>query len=358
MSVPRRRLVLLGLAGLAATACGRRGPPVAPGLRAPEAVADLNGVVQDGAITLTWSLPRRRVDDTRLPDLAAIHVYRTEDAGVGPPKPALLSRGTIAGYTAVATIRLADPAPAVVQGGRVSLTDRQGLTTGRRYTYVVTGVDAQGRVGPPSIPLTLVLVAAAAPPRQLTVEPGDREARLRWEPPARLVDGRPATGPFTYQVLRAPAPDAPLQPLPGPPLTEPRLTDRGLENEQTYAYAVRAIRMEAGTTALGEPTPRVTVTPADLVPPSPPSDLVAIPARDTVRLSWRGSPEPDVAAYVIYRTDAAGVTARVGSTRPPDATFVDRGVPPGTYRYTVTAQDASVRANESAPSEAFTVTVP
>jgi hypothetical protein len=44
--------------------------------------------------------------------------------------------------------------------------------------------------------------------------------------------------------------------------------------------------------------------------------------------------------------------------RPPTTTFVDRNVPPGTYRYTVTAQDASARANESGPSNEVTVTVP
>jgi len=42
----------------------------------------------------------------------------------------------------------------------------------------------------------------------------------------------------------------------------------------------------------------------------------------------------------------------------PGTTFTDRDVPPGTYRYAVTAQDASVRANESARSNEVDVTVP
>jgi hypothetical protein len=44
--------------------------------------------------------------------------------------------------------------------------------------------------------------------------------------------------------------------------------------------------------------------------------------------------------------------------RPPVTTFVDRNVAPGTYRYTVTAQDATARANESRPSNEVTVSVP
>jgi hypothetical protein len=49
---------------------------------------------------------------------------------------------------------------------------------------------------------------------------------------------------------------------------------------------------------------------------------------------------------------------RVGSVRPPATTFVDRGVPAGRYRYVVTAQDASVRANESERSNEVAVAVP
>jgi hypothetical protein len=44
--------------------------------------------------------------------------------------------------------------------------------------------------------------------------------------------------------------------------------------------------------------------------------------------------------------------------QPPAVTFVDRDVAPGRYRYTVTAQDRSTRANESTRSNEATVTVP
>ena len=49
---------------------------------------------------------------------------------------------------------------------------------------------------------------------------------------------------------------------------------------------------------------------------------------------------------------------RVGAVRPPGTTFLDRNLRPGQYRYTVTAQDASARANESRPSTEVSVTVP
>jgi len=69
-------------------------------------------------------------------------------------------------------------------------------------------------------------------------------------------------------------------------------------------------------------------------------------------------PDPDVAAYVIYRANPTGPFERVGTARPPAVVFVDRDVVPGTYRYAVAAEDASARPNESARSNEVTVTVP
>ena len=66
----------------------------------------------------------------------------------------------------------------------------------------------------------------------------------------------------------------------------------------------------------------------------------------------------DVGAYVVYRAAGGGPFVRVGSVQPPATTFVDRGVPPGRYRYVVTAQDTSTRANESARSNEVAVSVP
>jgi hypothetical protein len=102
----------------------------------------------------------------------------------------------------------------------------------------------------------------------------------------------------------------------------------------------------------------VAVTPRDVTPPSPPTNLIATQAANGVRLSWRASPEPDVAAYVIYRASAGAEFVRVGSVRAPTTVFVDRDVPRGTHRYAVAAQDGGARPNESARSSVATVTVP
>jgi hypothetical protein len=342
---------------LAVLACGRVGPPVAPQLREPQPAAELTAIEGEGVIEVRWVNPIRRMDGSPLRDLTVVHVYRTEDMGSAEPKPALRDRGRIAGYDQIATIRLATPAPAIVEGPRMSFPDRGGLTYGRRYTYVILAEDGQGRVSPPSLRLPVAYIAPPTPPLDLSATAGEGEVRLRWEPPSGLVDGSPVRGEITYEVLRAPGSEAALEVVTAAPLGETRFTDRGLVNDQAYSYVVRARRSEAGGEARSAETPRVTVTPLDTTPPGAPQHLVAVVVGGDVRLAWTPG-DTDVARYVVYRADARGTFARVGSTTPPSTTYVDRGVAAGAYRYVVTAQDASSSANESARSNETSATVP
>lgn len=362
MTRGRRRalgpLLAAALVLLTLPACGRKGTPVAPERRLPHAVADLRGVVREGGIELTWSVPQRRVDNTRLLDPGVARVFRAEDSGQGEPRAALLKDDHVPGYTEVATVRLADPPSPLVRSGRIAVTDRRNLALGRRYTYVVVTADAQGRSSPPSPRVTLTFAAAPEAPVDFRVEAGDRETRLSWKPPARLTDGSAVSEPLLYEILRAPTADVPPTPLARTMPGTTSMTDRDLENDRTYYYAVRAIRREGATQIEGEPTATAAITPVDVTPPPPPGDLVAIPSEGTVRLSWTPSSAADAANHVIYRGRPGGPLERVGAVRVPGSTFTDQNVPAGAWRYAVTAQDSSARANESRASNEVTVTVP
>jgi hypothetical protein len=352
-----RGLVPAFMAALALAACGKSGPPVAPDVRVPAAISDVRGVVEDGAIALVWTNPQRRADQSRLRDLTELRVYRSEDEGVMPPKPALLVDGKIAGYRAVAAIAVSAPAPAVIQGSVTRLVDREGLRFGRRYTYAVLAEDSRGRVSPPSNRFAITFIAPPEAPAAPTADAGDAEVRLRWQAPTRLRDGG-APGPLTYEVLRAGAADAPADTALPVPAGQTEYVDRTVQNDRTYYYAVRALRQDAGTTARGPASPRVAATPVRAAVPAPPAGLVAAVSAGTVRLSWSASADPTVAAYVIYRAAGDGEPVRVGSVRAPATTFTDRELARGTYRYTVRAQDSTARAAESAPSDEITVTIP
>src|SRR5206468_3071744 len=107
----------------------------------------------------------------------------------------------------ITAVSLDAPAPAFVAGHRVTVTDGRDLTYGRRYTYVVVTADARRRTSPPSRRASVTYIAAPEPPAGVTARPGEREAHLAWQPPARFVDGSAAAGPLAYEVLRAPAAD-------------------------------------------------------------------------------------------------------------------------------------------------------
>ena len=352
-----RRWALALVLMLVVAACGKVGPPVAPERRVPAAVSDLRGVVEDSAIVLTWTNPQQRADQTRLRDLSEARVYRAEDEGVVPPKPALLVNGRVAGYQEITVIPLGTPVPGVVRGHVVQFVDREGLRFGRRYTYVVVTEDGRERVSPPSNRFSVTFIAPPEAPPAPTAEAGDGEVRVRWQPPPRLLDGSP-TGPLAYEVIRTSDAAGSPQAVFPVPVGPTEFVDKSVQNERTYSYAVRGIRQEAGTTARGPASPSVAATPGRSTPPAPPTNLVATPSANTVRLSWLPSSDPNVAAYVVYRAGPTGEIARVGSVRAPATTFTDRDLAPGTYRYAVTVQDATARANESGPSNEVSVTLP
>jgi len=203
----------------------------------------------------------------------------------------------------------------------------------------------------------VTFIAPPEAPLAPAAQAGDRDVRLRWRPPSRLLDGS-ATGPLAYEVSRASTADGPPQAIFPVPVGRTDFVDTSVESERTYFYAVRAIRQDAGTTARGPASPSVAATPGRSTPPAPPTNLVATPSANTVRLSWAPSPDSNVAGYVVYRAGATGEIMRVGSVRVPATTFTDRDLGPGTYRYGVTAQDATARANESGPSNEVSVTLP
>src|SRR4029453_18321552 len=147
---------------------------------------------------------------------------------------------------------------------------------------VVVG-DSEGRLGPPSPRASVTYVPTGEAPADLVARAGGGGAPLVWLPPPRRIGRSAPTVLFPYEVLRAPSADGELKPVTPVPIGELVLTDRGLDNDHTYYYAVRAVQVASNTVVYSAPSPRVAVTPRDVTPPTPPANLVAIPSAATVR---------------------------------------------------------------------------
>jgi len=354
-------LAVLLMLAVSVIGCGKKGPPVAPERRLPAAPSGLAASIEGPAIVVRWTNPKHRLDNTPLRDLTTVKLHRREDsADAAEPKAAMLSWGRVVGYDEIASISLANPAPAQIQGGGVMWTDTAPLRLGRRYVYVVTAIDGTGRSSPPSERLPVVFVAAPSPPRDPAAVAGDSQVRLAWKASETFTDGTPVTEDLRYLVLRGVGTDGPLAPITATPVTTTSFTDTGVTNDTTYRYAIRAMRVEPGRPpATGAASTTVTATPVDTTPPSPPSALVAIPSASAVRLAWNASPDADVALYAVYRATGDGPLTRIGTTAALNTVFLDSNVRSGTtYRYAVTALDRARTPNESARSNEATVTVP
>jgi len=363
VNYPSRRAVVavgLAVAALALGGCGKKGPIVAPERRLPLPPDAMRAVVAERAIVVSWSNPRVRADGTRLRDVAVVRLFRREEAADAAPKPAMLSGDRVVGYEEIARIPLdvTPPAGVQVQGGTVSVTDSAGLSFGRRYVYVTTAEDGIGRSSPPSARLVVTLLAGPAAAAGLDAQAGDKEVRLKWEAPGSFLDGMPASGELRYVVLRA-AGDGALAPVTPEPITGTTFTDKGLENDTAYRYAVQALRVDPAGTARGAASTAVTATPVDTTPPSAPTRLIGISAEGSARLAWNASPEEDVALYAVYRAEETGAFLRIATTQRITTLYTDRDVQSGrTYRYAVTALDRARQANESARSNEVSVTIP
>ncbi len=83
----------------------------------------------------------------------------------------------------------------------------------------------------------------------------------------------------------------------------------------------------------------------DTTPPSPPTDIKTFTGDNRIDISWRHSPERDLAGYNIFVSDAYdGEYVLIGNTA--DNYFVDLGAVNGeTYYYAISAYD--INGNES-----------
>jgi hypothetical protein len=347
-----RRGLLLGVAGLAlAASCGKRGDPLPPLRRTPQAVTGLRVVQRGDRIEVSYAAPRTATDEARLPVLE-VEIFHAEAEGDIVKVGRRVARKAAPGESLVESLPLPAPgtrvrvaARAVAWGRPSALTPEAALTV---KPPPPRPAGLEGRLVPAGVALSWIAVALPAPSPSPTPLPD--------ETPLPAASPSPSPPPKSgYWVYRRPSGGAYTRPLTAHPVAGPPATDEGAAPGESVCYVVRAV---AATDPVVEsaPSEEVCLTVRDVAPPAPPSGVAAIAADGAIEVSWSPSPEPDLAGYRIYRATPGGEPVRLAEVGPGETSYRDASEAGAPYLYTLTAVDAA--GNESAPSAAAEVIRP
>jgi hypothetical protein len=316
--------------------CGTKKPPVPWESIVPKRIVNLEALPRESRLLLEWSVPKENTDKSPLTDLAEFKILRSEGALIAGE-----CRGCGEKKEIISEIKVS---PQEVKGGKMSVwvEDQEARKV---YVYEVVSINRRGYPSTPSNPVSVYWDSPPQAPRMVRGEAGDKRVDLSWEPVET------ATG---YNIYRREEGGVfPLKPLNREPLAVPPYTDLNVENERSYIYSVRAVRRVVKTEVEGKGSLDVPVTPTDLIPPSPPVGLAAIPLKNGIELNWRRNREPDLLGYYVYRRKPGEKDfKRLNKSPLEKEIYLDTDVELGQdYEYAVTAVDNAVRRNESPLSE-------
>jgi len=370
---------------LTVVACGKKGDPQPPLPRGPNAVKDL-AVEQEGDdAVLTFTFPDRLQTGAPLTDLGAIEVYRVVDpsaALTAPPRagapaappPSARSTGELHGMGAAArrtatNVRVAEEAfyrdarlvaglnlAAIAEATRgAAVVYRDSLLTlftqekgPSPLAYAVVSVRKDGQRSPLSN--IALLAPGIAPQAPQLLPPLLEEGRicLEWTAPEKNVLQQPVEI-AGYRVYRRPlAQDAYETPLTATPVPGTSFVDLTAPYGVPLAYTVRAV-LAKNPRVEGLPADEIVVIPRDIYPPKSPTRVDALSEGNLVRLLWDPVDAPDLAGYLVFRSEGGGPPVQLTKEPILDPFFNDLGPRAGKkYAYTVRSVDRA--GNQSAPS--------
>jgi predicted small lipoprotein YifL len=393
---------------LSATACGKKGPPLAPLVKLPVPPADITAARRGDTVAVSFNVPAANTDGTRPANVQSTEVYAiTAPATVPPLSDAnLLKYGTRIGSVAVKAPRdpnltadvddesdEVDPAegPGLDQGAAARVTEplsREMLTPVAvprdknapplpdeppdrplvgppaavpLRTYAAFGTSTRGKKGPLSRRVTVPLVPPPPPPSDPVIRYDEKALTLTWREagtaesaapapdvlPSRAIGApRPA---ITYNVYDATNPDAPTR-LTATPLDVAKYSDARIVWGEKRCYTVVAAETVQGGTIESVPAPPVCETPVDTFPPAAPKELKAISSEGAINLIWEPSTATDVAGYIIQRgVEPAETLQRITPTPIVELSFTDAVQPGIAYVYVVRAVDKAGNISDPSP---------
>jgi predicted small lipoprotein YifL len=231
--------------------------------------------------------------------------------------------------------------------------------------YVVRGVASNGHSGSPSARLNVPLLAPPGAPRGGAAAFDEGSVILSWDPPASPSDETPGV---TYNVYPHAVPaagtgaagvpvSAPV-PLNTAPLQALTHANPGAAAGKEQCFVVRSVATVGDAAIESDPSNPICVTPRDTFAPVAPKGLAAVSGTGVVNLIWDPNTDADLGGYLILRGEAPGDTLQPLTPEPIKETrYADRSAKPGTiYVYAIVAVDRATPPNRSALSNKVTET--
>ncbi len=321
--------------------CGSIGEPLPPLLNIPERSEDLAARQAEQGIVLRWTWPETTTEGMPLTDVArfAIHLMRA----ASPSEPAINDFEIQSKW-----LRDVDGADLenLGPGDGVHVVIDPEPFFGDTLILGVRAESSRGR----SIGFSNLLVIDVVPPPpsptapQLTVLPDAIE--LTW--PA-------VAGANSYRIFRRADAESGFQAM--ATSTETGFRDSEFDPGQTYVYRVQSLTGSAEYEVEGGTSEPARIKARDTFPPAAPTGLRVVAGLDSIALSWRPGPEPDLAGYRLRRVAGDAGPTVLDPSLIPTLNFNDKEVRKGvTYRYQLTAIDRN--DNESAPTQSREVHLP
>jgi predicted small lipoprotein YifL len=323
--------VFLALAG-----CGYIGPVVPPSAQIPNSIADLSVIERGDQLVVQFTTPAHTTDNIPIKKLANIDLRI--GAAANPFDAAAWAKSAEVVEVPPLAENRNDEGESIAMTKSVPVGDRAGK---RVAVMVRTAVRNGEHYSGWSNPVTIDVVTPLETP-DVTIEPTAAGYKLTWPDEGAGVH---------YRVFRQWTNDKSAIELGTADKNE--YIDRTSQWDTPYTYSVVATkgRAESLPWIAGKP-----VSAADIYAPSVPAELSAFPSSDGIELTWRRSPESDLAGYFVYRSVNGGAFEKQGALVNVPI-YSDRSVEHGkTYRYAVSAIDR--KANESEKSAPVEVAFP
>ncbi len=322
-------LLTLGLS----TGCGYVGPVLPPSPLLPQAVTDLTVVERGDQLVIAFSTPARTTDNLPVREFSEI------DLRMGPYQTPF----EFAQWAASATpYEVAAPVPGDPQDPvafQISKSVPVHDLIGKHLAVAVrTAVRKNDHYSAWSNRVVLDVISPLAPP-VVTPLSTPKGVLLTWPSSEAGLE---------YRIYRKSGTDTASVQL-GTSKTADFL-DTTSQYDTPYDYTVVAAKGLAESL----PSRSVAITTQDKFAPSVPASLTALPAPNSIEVSWQRSPESDLKGYFVHRSVNGSPYQGLGGLLTVPA-FSDHSVEHGkTYRYQVSAVDQ--KNNESAPSTPVEVT--